>query len=141
MADLVLNVLSKVDLSDAFYDAFINRVILEKPVFSSHKSIVVAFFALLSFWVNNGKSPLRSASYRAISEEEEQRYRQLMGAILAHNSLDMIGSFYDHGRALAVTTDLFQVSLKSGTGLSLPPMILIPKSLMRECLPIWRRAV
>lgn len=140
LSDLILNVAQKQDLSPAFYDSLISRLLLEKPDFYEDKTVVIAFFTLLSLWINNGRS-LNFASYRKdITAEDKSRYIRLLSNITERNSAQTIAGYFEVKRPVAARDDIVQIR-RNGTlnGFVVPPLLLIPKDLMEQYLPVWRK--
>jgi len=61
ISELGLNVLSKVNLLSSFYDAFLSRILQEKPDFYHLPEVVLSLFAIVTLWLNKGKGGIHFA--------------------------------------------------------------------------------
>jgi hypothetical protein len=138
ISDLVLNVLSRNDLLPQFYDAFISRLLLEKPDFYQDTAVILAFFTLLTLWINMGKHASTKNVQRRITPDDDERYNKLLSLISTNNPTQSISKYYDVVNP-AADAELFHVRRKGFIdGFKLATYLSIPRSLVDRHLPDWR---
>ncbi|WKA31797.1 NACHT domain-containing protein [Bradyrhizobium roseum] len=137
ISDLVLNVLSRNDLPPQFYDAFVNRLVLEKPDFYQDTTVILSFFALLTLWINMGKHVSMKNAQRRITVSDHNQYNKLLSLIVTKNPAHMISKYYDFVNPDG-DGDIYHVRRKGLIdGFKLPTYLSIPKSLVDQHLPDW----
>lgn len=92
--ELVLNKLNVEQLPHSFYDAFVNRLIVEKPDFYENSNLVIAIFSLFSMWVCEGKITARTLDIRRIETSIIKEFLQFVCELDINSINDSISEYY-----------------------------------------------
>jgi|GEM_PF-2285801 len=133
LADLAINILSRTELPPTFYDAFLSRLLLERPDFHVEKVVILGFFCLLTMWINGGRVADPKHDRRDLSEQDELRYSKLLTLISANNALDILFEYYNVDTPLGSNDSIIRIPRKQWLeGFSIPPYLLIPRVFIRQ---------
>ena len=109
---LVFNVLIGAELSAAFYDAFVGRLLLERPVFDPGEEVVIAFFSLLSLWMHRDRKSSIKDLVIPISDVDKGIYDQALSLMKSADVCKTVSRFYYAERAAAQVGCLVPIGRK-----------------------------
>lgn len=98
--ELILNYFLKNHLSSAFYDAFISRIISEKPSFKQNELVSVATLALISNWINPDNKRINLTKNLNIEEEINSSFFELSKSLNLREQRVKIFKYYKYSTGL-----------------------------------------
>jgi len=92
--ELVINRLGVAKLPNSFYDAFVNRLIIEKPDFYEYDELIFAMHLLLSLWVCEGKITARKIHIRSINTASLEQFLTFEAILDSSITRDAMAAYY-----------------------------------------------
>lgn len=139
---LVLGVLSKKHVGSSFIDAFVSRLLLEKPELYSDELVLVALVVLFSTWVSDGY-PLRADRLSKVSKNFRGRqfdhFEVLINSISAQSKSCIFLNYYQEAAGMKNKLHDFIImerKLKSVNKFRLPPYIVVHRKIAIESLGV-----